>query len=374
VGVRSVLEGLVNVRGASAPLFVDFFIKNHYTKVRTLIAYPCIKTIAYRRWHVTKHDLRGRNVLVTGATGLVGGHLTEKLIAMGAHVHITCRASNPWSYFAGKKLGDHVVSATCDIKDAQRVLDVVTRYEIEHIFHVAAQPIVNTAFVNPRETLETNIMGTVNVLEAARRSTMVKGVVVASSDKAYGKKCDNATEDAPMAGDHPYDVSKSCTDLIARTYAKTYGLPVAVSRFGNIYGPGDLNLNRIVPGIMRATWCCEPLELRSDGQFVRDYVYVKDVADGYVALMEQMDISKGEAFNFSTGYNFTVIELIDAIAKTLKRKCEYVIRSTQKNEIPSQSLSFEKATSILGWRSQYTFEEGIEYTSMWYRKYFKMER
>jgi CDP-glucose 4,6-dehydratase len=320
---------------------------------------------------MSKIDLVGRNVLVTGATGLVGGHLTEKLVGMGARVHITRRSFNPWSYFAGKDLDKKVVSAVCDIKDPQRVFDIVTRYEIEHIFHVAAQPIVNTAFVNPREALETNTMGTVNVLEAARRSPRVKGVVVASSDKAYGKKCDDATEDAPMAGDHPYDVSKSCTDLIARTYARTYGLPVAVSRFGNIYGPGDLNLNRIVPGIMKAIIEGETLELRSDGKFIRDYVYVKDVADGYVALMEQMDIGKGEAFNFSTGYNFSVIDLIEKISAILGKPCGYRILNTQQNEIPTQSLNFDKATRVLGWKSLHTFEEGINETFNWYRKYLK---
>ena len=195
---------------------------------------------------------------------------------------------------------------------------------------------------------------------------------MASSDKAYGKKCDNASETEPMAGDHPYDVSKSCTDLIARMYAKTYDLPVAVSRFGNIYGPGDMNFNRIVPGIMKAILNNKTLEIRSDGKFVRDYVYVKDVADGYVTLMENMNKIKGEAFNFSTGYNFSVIEIIKKIEKILNKKCEYKILNAQKNEIPEQSLSFEKATKVLGWKSQYAFEEGIVETYNWYQEYFKL--
>ena len=318
-----------------------------------------------------KYDLQGKNVLVTGATGLVGGHLTEKLVRMGARVHITRRSFNPWSYFTERKLDEKVLSAACDIKDAQRVLDVVTRYEIEHIFHVAAQSIVGTAYINPHETLEINVMGTVNILEAARRSPRIKGVVIASSDKAYGKKCDDATEDEPMGGDHPYDVSKSCADLIARTYAKTYGLPVAVSRFGNIYGPGDLNLNRIIPGIMKAIITGETLELRSDGNFIRDYVFVKDVADGYVSLMEQIDVGKGEAFNFSTGYNFSVIGLIEKISEILEKPCGYRILNTQQNEIPAQSLNFEKATKVLGWSSSYTLEHGIRETFAWYRQYFR---
>jgi len=315
-----------------------------------------------------KHNLKGKNVLVTGAMGLVGGHLTEKLIDLGTSVHITYRSNNPKSYFTKKKLNEKVISATCDIKHFERVFDIVSKYEIEYIFHVAAQPIVDTAYINPRETLESNIMGTVNILEAARLSPKVKGVVVASSDKAYGKKCDNATETEPMAGDHPYDVSKSCTDLIARMYAKTYDLPVAVSRFGNIYGPGDMNFNRIVPGVMKAILRNETLEIRSDGQFIRDYVYVKDVADGYVVLMENMNKAKGEAFNFSTGYNFSVIELIKKIEKILNKKCKYKILNAQKNEIPFQSLSFEKAEKVLGWKSQYTFEEGIVETFNWYKE------
>lgn len=318
-----------------------------------------------------KHDLRGKNVLVTGATGLVGGHLTEELVRMGANVHITHRSLNPKSYFAGRKLNDYVVIAICDIKDFDRVFDVVTKYEIEYIFHVAAQPIVETAYVNPHETFEVNIMGTVNILEAARRSPKVKGVVVASSDKAYGKKCSNATEAEPMAGDHPYDVSKSCTDLIARTYANTYNLPVAVSRFGNIYGPGDFNFNRIVPGILKAMLKNETLEIRSDGKFIRDYVYVKDVVSGYITLMENMDKIKGEAFNFSTGYNLSVSAMIKKIEKILNKKCKHKILNIQKNEIPAQSLNFEKATKVLGWKSEYTFEEGIVETFNWYEQYFK---
>lgn len=312
---------------------------------------------------------KGKKVLVTGATGLVGGHIAEKLVAQGAIVFITRRSKDSRSYFTEINLDQKTVSAICDIKNYDRVFDVISKYEIEYIFHVAAQPIVPTALINPKEALETNIMGTVNILEAARHCPNVKGIVVASSDKAYGKKCDNATEIAPMAGDHPYDVSKSCADLIARAYAKTYGLPVAVSRFGNIYGPGDLNINRIVPGMMRALVLDETLELRSDGTFVRDYVYVKDVADGYLLLMENIEKAKGEAFNFSTGYNFSVLQLIDKISEVVGRKCKYKITNNQKNEIPSQSLNYEKATKILGWKSNYTFEEGVKETFKWYKGY-----
>jgi CDP-glucose 4,6-dehydratase len=208
-------------------------------------------------------------------------------------------------------------------------------------------------------------------LEAARLYPKVKGVIVASSDKAYGKKCDKATEEQPMGGDHPYDISKSCADLISRTYAKTYGVPVAVSRFGNIYGPGDLNMNRIIPGMMKAVINNETLQLRSDGTFIRDYVYVKDVVDGYIVLAENIEKIKGEAFNFSTGYNFSVLELIKKASAVLGEKCEYEIVNNQKNEIPSQSMDYSKAKKILGWESKYSFEEGIKETFEWYKKYFK---
>lgn len=315
--------------------------------------------------------LTGKNVLVTGATGLIGGHLVEALTAQGAKVFITWRSVNPLSYFAEKNLTEQIVSAGCDIKDYDRVVDIISKYEIEYIFHLAAQPIVSTALLNPRETFATNVMGTLHILEATRHCPRVKGVVVASSDKAYGKQSDNATEYTPMAGDHPYDVSKSCADLIARAYAKTYNLPVAVSRFGNIYGPGDLNFNRIIPAIMKAIIFKETLEIRSDGRFIRDYIYVKDVVNGYLLLMEKMQQIKGEAFNFSTGDNFSVLDLLKHISELTGQACQYNIVNNQVNEIPKQSLNYDKATYVLGWRPQRAFESGMMETFAWYQQYFK---
>jgi CDP-glucose 4,6-dehydratase len=312
----------------------------------------------------------GKNILVTGGTGLVGGHLVESLIKAGANVFCTIRSKNPKSYFYQNKFDEKVVTINCDLTDSHRVFDVVSKYEIEYIFHLAAQPIVATAFTNPFETFHTNVMGTVNILEAARRSAKISGVVVASSDKAYGKNCVNATEDRPLAGDHPYDVSKSATDLIARTYHNTYGLPVAVSRFGNIYGPGDLNLNRIVPGIMKSLFKGETLEIRSDGKFVRDYVYVKDVVDGYLLLAENIEKTKGDAFNFSTGYNLSVLDLVNQVSNIIGKQVPFVVLNNQQNEIPFQSLSFQKAQSLLGWQSKYKFEEGIKETYKWYSGLF----
>ncbi len=319
------------------------------------------------------NKLAGKNILVTGATGLVGSHLVERFLSMDTgRIIALSRSRDPEAYFFKNSFDHKVVMANGDLKDRERVADIVTKYEINYIFHIAAQPIVATAFVNPYETLATNIMGTVHILEAAKMSPHIQGIVIASSDKAYGKDCTAALEDNPLRGDHPYDVSKSCTDLLALTYAKTYNLPVTISRFGNIFGPGDLNFNRIFPGMMKAAIKNETLELRSDGNFKRDYVYVKDVIEGYICLAQQIDKAKGEAFNFSSGFNFSVLELIEKTSQVINKKIEYKIVNNQKNEIPEQSLNFEKAEKVLDWKSKYSFVEGISETYQWYKSFFKI--
>lgn len=319
---------------------------------------------------VIQSNLQGKNILVTGATGLVGPHLVEQLLTLKPN-KVVCltRSKDPNSYFYINKLDEKTICAYGDLNDKDRIFNIVTKYEIDYIFHIGAQAIVPTAMVNPGEAINTNVIGTLNILEAVRLSPRIKAVVIASSDKAYGKQCDNAVETEPMAGDHPYDVSKSCTDLIARTYAKTYNLPVTVSRFGNIYGPGDLNTNRIIPGIMKSILTGETLELRSDGTFVRDYIYVKDVVAGYIQLAEKIDQSKGEAFNFGAGHNFSVLDLINRIGSILNKTIDYRITNNQQNEIPVQSLNFSKANQLLDWKPNYTFEAGVRETFEWYKKH-----
>ena len=319
--------------------------------------------------------LINKNILVTGATGLIASHLVEALVKIkGVHIVCLVREKDPRSYFYHKDLDEKVVCVYGDLNDKERVANIVTKYEINYIFHLGAQAIVPTAFINPYETISTNVMGTTHVLEASRMSPHIEGVIIASTDKAYGKNCTNATEDYPMAGDHPYDASKSSADLISLAYHKTYGLPVAVSRFGNVYGPGDLNMNRIVPGIMKALITNTKLELRSDGSFIRDYVYVKDVVQGYVDLAEKIDKSSGEAFNFGSELNVSVLELIKKVELALDKKVRYSIKNNQKNEIPVQHLSTKKVQSILGWQGSYDFETSIKETYSWYVDYFAKKK
>lgn len=313
-------------------------------------------------------NLLNKNVLVTGGAGLVGSHVVEKLLSIQANVFVMDIQVLPDSYFVRENFAQKCTVIIQDVRDAAKVIEAVKQNGIEYIFHLAAQPLVGEAYLNPLATLDHNIMGTVSVLEAARNAKQVKGVVVASSDKAYGKNSYNVTEDQPLCGDHPYDVSKSAADLICLAYHRTYGLPITVSRFGNIFGPGDLNFNRIVPGVMECVINKRELEIRSDGSFVRDYVYVKDVADGYVTLAEQITTTSGQAFNFSSGHNFSVLELIKKIEEVLTSKIGYKILNNQQNEIPAQSLNFEKAKKMLGWKPKYTFEQGMQETFVWYKK------
>ncbi|MFZ5845323.1 MAG: NAD-dependent epimerase/dehydratase family protein [Patescibacteria group bacterium] len=311
--------------------------------------------------------LTGKNILVTGGTGFVGSHLVEALLDGGARVVVPYRSLDPFSYFATQKLGDRVIMAIGDLKDFNRIFDIIVKYEIEYIFHLAAQAIVTTAYHDPLETIAANVLGTTHVLEAARRYPGIKGVLVASSDKAYGKSSRAYREDDPLRGDHPYEASKAAADLIALAYFKTYNLPVVVTRFGNIYGPGDLNFNRIIPGIMKTLNTGETLVLRSDGTYKRDYVYVKDVVSGYLFLLEKIDKTKGEAFNLSSDDNLSVIDLIKKAEKVLAKKIPYKIANTAINEIPYQHLEYSKIRK-LGWRPRFNLSLGLHETYGWYKK------
>jgi len=297
-------------------------------------------------------NMVNRNILVTGGNGFIGSHLVAEL-----------QKDNEVVFFP--------FGRDEDIKSYSKVLNLVTRYEVDFIFHLAAQTIVGTAYHNPLETLATNIMGTANILEAARHYPKIKGVLVASSDKAYGKMRDKYTEDNSLKGDHPYDVSKSCADLIAQTYYNTYQLPVVITRSANTYGAGDIHFNRLIPGIFKAIIKNETLKIRSDGTFTRDYIYVKDVVDADIALMENMMKTRGEAFNLSSGDHYSVLELVEKIGEILGKEAKCEILNTAKNEIPFQSLSCEKIKKAIGWQAKYSLEKAIPETFNWYLDYLK---
>ena len=317
-------------------------------------------------------NLANKNILITGGTGFVGSHLVEDLVKKGAQVVVPFRSLDPYSYFTSQKLAEKTILVIGDIKDKNRVFDIVVKYEIDYIFHLAAQAIVTTAYYNPWETIASNIIGTTNVLEAARLYPNIKGVIAASSDKAYGKlNKKKYKETDALRGNHPYEVSKSSADLIAYSYYKTYGLPIVITRFGNIYGEGDLNFSRIIPGIMKSIIKNEALKIRSNGKYVRDYLYVKDVANGYLMLAENIDKVKGKAFNFGSDENLSVLELIKLIEKKLNKKVNYKILDIAKNEIPYQSLDFSKIKKMLGWKPKYSISERIKRINSWYQKYLQ---
>jgi CDP-glucose 4,6-dehydratase len=309
-----------------------------------------------------------KNILVTGGTGFVGSHLVEELVKQEANVVTTFITLNPLSYFFQKKLDKKVKMINVDVCDFDKVFDIVTKFSIDYIFHLAAQPLVEVAFYNPKRTLYTNIIGTINILEAVRLYPKIKGFIVASSDKAYGKLEEGKyKENDPLKGDHPYEVSKSSADLISYSYYKTYNLPVVTTRFGNIYGEGDLNFSRIIPGIMKSLIKKELLEIRSDGKYVRDYLYVKDVVDGYLLLLNNIEKIKGEAFNFGSDETLSVLDLIKLVEKYLNKTVNYKILNSAKNEIFYQSLDYSKIKK-LGWQPKTKIKDVIKRIFIWYKK------
>jgi CDP-glucose 4,6-dehydratase len=317
-----------------------------------------------------------RKVLVTGATGLVGSWLCRRLLDDGAQVVALVRDWDPQSEFI--RSGDvhrcSVVSGC--LEDYASLVRAVVEHEVDTVFHLGAQAIVGTALASPLATFEANIRGTWNLLEACRaHRDRVTRVVVASSDKAYGTaEALPYTEAMPVNGRHPYDVSKSCADLLAQTYAESYGLNVAVARCGNIYGGGDLNWSRIVPGTIRAVLEDKAPVLRSDGSFIRDYVYVEDVVDAYLTLAERADREgvRGEAFNFSPRRPLTVLEITRAVLAAMDRPdLEPVILGTARGEIRDQYLDSAKAARVLDWEPKFSLEEGLEATVAWYREFLR---
>jgi CDP-glucose 4,6-dehydratase len=316
-----------------------------------------------------------RPTAVTGATGLVGGWLVSRLLAAGADVTCLVRDWVPQSELVRAGWIEHVKVVRGDVRDQATLERMLGEYEVETVIHLAAQTIVGIANRNPVSTFEANIQGTWCLLEACRRSPTVKQIVVASSDKAYGDQVHLPyDEDTPLQGQHPYDVSKSCADLIAHAYAKTYGLPVAITRCGNFYGGGDLNWNRIIPGTIRSVLRGRRPVIRSDGSYIRDYFYVEDGAAAYMLLAECLAARpelRGEAFNLSNETEVTVLELVQRILTLMGSDLEPDVRNEASNEIRHQYLSAAKARQMLGWRPLFTLNQGLQATIAWYRQFFE---
>ena len=313
---------------------------------------------------------RDRPTLVTGATGLVGGWLVKSLVAAGADVVCLVRDWVPDCELVRSGALDKVKLVRGDIVDQAMLERALGEYEVDTVIHLAAQTIVGIANRNPVSTFEANIQGTWCLLEACRRSPKVRQIVIASSDKAYGDQdVLPYDETTPLQGQHPYDVSKSCADLISYTYAKSYDLPVTITRCGNFYGGGDLNWNRIVPGTIRSILRGQAPVIRSDGSFVRDYFYVEDGAAAYMLLAEQMAANpslKGEAFNFSNELQVTVLALTQKILDVMGSDLKPDVRNEASNEIKHQYLSAAKARRMLDWQPLYTLDGALGKTIQWY--------
>lgn len=321
--------------------------------------------------HTTHSHWRDRPVLVTGATGLLGGWLVDALLRSGASVTAIVRDAVPQSMMLAGDAARMVNVVRGDVRNQQVLERAMGEYEINTVFHLAAQTIVGVANRNPVSTFDTNLRGTWAVMEAARRSPLVQAIVTASSDKAYG---DHDTlpyeEDAPLRGVHPYDASKSCADIIAKSYAATFDVPVAITRCGNFYGGGDFNWNRLVPGTIRAALRGTRPVIRSDGTLIRDYFYVEDAVGAYLCLAEQLHSRpelRGEAFNFSNELQIDVLTIAQKILQRLDSTLKLDIRADAPHEIQHQWLSAAKARRVLGWSSAFTLDEGLDRTIAWYR-------
>jgi CDP-glucose 4,6-dehydratase len=330
----------------------------------TAAARPAVKSAGF--W-------RDRRVLVTGATGLLGSWLVRRLVAERADVVALVRDWVPQSILLSSDVLANVTVVRGDVRDQELLERTLGEYEIDTVFHLAAQTIVGVANRNPVSTLDVNIRGTWALLEAARRSPLVRSIVTASSDKAYG---DHEKlpydETAALKGEHPYDASKSCADIVARMYALTFGVPVAITRCGNFYGGGDLNWNRIVPGTIRSVLKGERPVLRSDGSLIRDYFYVEDGAAAYMCLAEALHRRpelRGEAFNFSNEIQVDVLSLARKIIGHMGAKLTPDVRAEAKHEIQHQWLSAAKARKVLGWAPAFTLDDGLDRTIAWYREF-----
>ncbi|MHB8573031.1 MAG: NAD-dependent epimerase/dehydratase family protein [Candidatus Dormibacteria bacterium] len=320
---------------------------------------------------------RGRPVLVTGATGLLGSWLASALVTLEADVTVFVRDPEPASELYRSGTVEQVRLFQGELEDYFAVQRAVVASSADAVFHLGAQALVPHAARMPLDTIRSNVLGTANVLEACRATDRVTRLVVASTDKVYGEQGERYTESTPLAGSHPYDASKVAADVLARSYALTYGLPVALMRCGNLYGGGDLNWSRIVPGTIRSLLRGERPVVRSDGTPVRDYLYVQDAAWGYLDLARRLDDAslRGEAFNLSPESEVSVLEVVDLLRRLINRAdLEPSVLGEASGEIQYQTLSSQRAREVLGWSPRWALEDALRETIAWYERYLSNPR
>ncbi|MCM8817352.1 MAG: GDP-mannose 4,6-dehydratase [Candidatus Omnitrophica bacterium] len=317
---------------------------------------------------------KGKNVLITGYEGFVGSWLSKFLLRTEARIFGLDIKTHRKETILSKEDLNRIGITKGSVENFKLVLEIIKKNKIDIVFHLAAKSIVGDCLRNPQKALKTNVEGTWNVLEACRQAACVQTVVIASSDKAYGEhKKLPYREDTPLQGSHPYDVSKSCSDLIAQMYHHTYKLPVVITRCGNIYGPGDFNFSRIVPDAIRCAILNKTFIIRSDGKFTRDYIFVEDVVNGYIMLAEKAEKQNlfGQAFNFSNEEPLSVITIVRKIYEISGKKPDYRVLNETQHEIKDQYLSSRKAREILKWKVSHSLRNSLEKTYKWYASYFE---